>query len=41
MTLGLTACSEGKMGSSNEAFSTAADVHGNEEGIAATREMDE
>ena len=41
MTLGLTACSEGKMGSSNEAFSTAADVHGNEEVIAATREIDE
>jgi hypothetical protein len=40
MTLGLTACSEGKMGSSNEAFSTAADVHGNEEVIAATREID-
>ena len=41
MGLGLTACSGDKMGSSNEAFSTAADVHDNEDVIAATREIDE
>ncbi|MDB2566867.1 DUF3604 domain-containing protein [Porticoccaceae bacterium] len=41
MGLGLTACSGDKMGSSNEAFSTAADVHDNEDVIVATREIDE
>ena len=39
--LGLTACSGDKIGPSNEAFSTAADVHDNEDVIAATREIDE
>ena len=41
MGLGLIACSGDKMGSSNEAFSTAADVHDNEDVIVATREIDE
>ena len=39
--LGLTACSGDKIEPSNEAFSTAADVHDNEDVIAATREIDE
>ena len=37
---GLMSCSDTKMESSSEAFSTAADVHSNEEIIASTAEID-
>ena len=41
MGLAITSCSEEKMEPSSEAFSSAADVHGNERLIAETAEIDE
>jgi hypothetical protein len=41
MGLAITSCSEEKMEPSREAFSSAADVHGNERVIAETAEIDE